>query len=504
SESTYSSALATIKRELDAAGDPNPVVSANWILRETLGISGSDMILKAGDLVDGEQAAALESALARRLSGEPLQYITGIAPFRYLDLEARPGVFIPRPETEVAVTQALECIEALHAAGMSDAPEVLDLCCGSGTIAVSIASECANASVTAVDISADAVELTKANARRAGVSERIAVMQGDLFEPLGNCNLFDIVVSNPPYIPSSKLSAMPREVIDYEPMLALDGGEDGLDTFRLILARLHEHIAFGGCFICELDEDALDTAVQLCKSAPNIAFDDVRIVDDLAGRPRVLVARASSKRLKVGFEGDERAFCAAKGTLDSSAAVVFPTDTVFGIGVKAVPGSNPDLLFEIKRRPKESAIPWLIGDPSDLLKYGKRVPEHAKALANAFWPGPLTLVVEASDEIGSEWLADDRTIAIRCPNSDIARRLIAIAEAPLATTSANISGRGAVADPSELDPELVEQVPIVLEAGAIESGTPSTIVSCLGNAPIILREGGIAAEDVESAIAALE
>ncbi|MCR5845928.1 MAG: threonylcarbamoyl-AMP synthase [bacterium] len=194
----------------------------------------------------------------------------------------------------------------------------------------------------------------------------------------------------------------------------------------------------------------------------------------------------------------------AKEALDLNAAVVFPTDTVFGIGVKVAPGSNPALLFEIKRRPKDSAIPWLIGEPGDLLEYGKSVPDYAKALAEAFWPGPLTLVVEAADEIGSEWLAEDRTIAIRCPNSDIARKLISIVGAPLATTSANISGCGAVADPAELDPQLIGQVPIVLESGAIESGIPSTIVSCIGDAPIILREGGISAEDIESAIAALE
>ena len=167
---------------------------------------------------------------------------------------------------------------------------VADVCTGSGCVACAIASERPDTRVIAVDIAPEAVALARENVQAAGVAETVRVLQGNLGDPVPERYLgrFDLVVSNPPYVPTDVLAGIPREVSDYEPTLALDGGADGLDLFRPLVAWAARALRPGGAFACELHEGHLDEAAALARAA---GLEHTRVVADLAGRPRVLVAR---------------------------------------------------------------------------------------------------------------------------------------------------------------------------------------------------------------------
>lgn len=347
----------TIKRTLDwtsayltRKGDANPRVSAEWLLSEACGLTRIDLYMNPERPLDREELGVLHEYVLRRGKGEPLQYITGEAPFRYLSVKVRPGVLIPRPETEVLVSEALACLppaakreaswnaeasaqeaaaiaewkarieEALavergevatRVAGHSSKPVeaedpivhdengdarsasyflVADICTGTGCIACSIASERPDTRVIAVDLSSDAVSLARENAETLGLSDSIKVIQGDLGEPIPERYLgrFDLVVSNPPYVPTGVLREIPREVSEFEPMIALDGGADGLDLFRRLAPWARRALKPEGAFACELHETHLDAAAAIAREA---GFERVRAVRDLADRPRVLICR---------------------------------------------------------------------------------------------------------------------------------------------------------------------------------------------------------------------
>lgn len=189
----------------------------------------------------------------------------------------------------------------------------------------------------------------------------------------------------------------------------------------------------------------------------------------------------------------------AARALSSGQAVVFPTDTVYGIGVAVMDVSSPDLLFEIKDRDRSKAIPWLASGIDCLEAYGRDVSGYCLALAGRFWPGPLTLVVDAGERVPHAFQGAGQTIALRVPKSPVALAIMRELGSPLATTSANVSGRDAVNDSALLDGRIVSMVPMVLDGGRIEGGKPSTIVDCTGAVPRVLREGAVSAEQVMEA-----
>ncbi len=273
---------------LGERGDAQPEISARWIVGAVAGCDPGQLALVSDEPFPTDSTGRLREMLVRRAAGEPLQYICGHAPFRRLNLLSRPGVFIPRAETEVLVQVVLDHLSAPAA---PSAPEVLDLCCGSGAVCVSVASEAPAARVTATDVSKEACELTRENARMVGVRSRVEVFQGDLMGPiLGLGRRFDVLVSNPPYIPTYRLESMPAEVVDWEPLAALDGGDDGLDVLRRILADASRVLRPGAFLAFELFEDALEAAADLARSASWIESESVSIARDLAGRDRILVA----------------------------------------------------------------------------------------------------------------------------------------------------------------------------------------------------------------------
>ncbi len=337
----------TIKRvidwtrgDLERHGDEHPRLSAEWLLSAVTGKSRVQLYLDYDQPLEPAELAAMRAAIQRRRAGEPLQYVTGEMSFRHIVIHCERGVLIPRPETEVLVDAALEGVAAARArrpepepepepeetspekdapdAGdvpeTGDGPEgdpahtegapagpdpatvpdswvrVADICCGTGCIALSIAGETEASAVWAGDLSPAAVALTVRNRDALGLGDRVAVAEGDLYGALPEelMGTLDVVVSNPPYIPSAVVPTLPDEVVGFEPGLALDGGPDGLDIFRRLLEGAPAWLAPGGMLCVELFEESLDDACALVRAQGGWA--SVEAHDDLAGRPRVLVA----------------------------------------------------------------------------------------------------------------------------------------------------------------------------------------------------------------------
>ena len=275
---------------LTEAGVPSPRPDALALLAHVWGVAHVTVRTAAarGDILpETVDLPAFSSVLARRSAREPLQHITGRAAFRGIELEVGPGVFVPRPETESVAGAA---IDAAHALGLT-APIIVDLCSGSGAIALAVAIELPDATVCAVELSTDALVYLRRNvaALPEDVRQRIDVTQGDARTALGNLDgAVDIVVSNPPYIPPG---ATPRdpEVALYDPELALYGlGADGLEVPRGIASAAHRLLKPGGVFVMEHGDEQGAAVRGLL--ADHTVWADVSTGIDLTGRDRFVVA----------------------------------------------------------------------------------------------------------------------------------------------------------------------------------------------------------------------
>ena len=268
-------------------GDEHPRRSAEWLLSAATGLSRVELYAFFDRPLSPAERASLRESVRRRAAGEPLQYVTGEVAFRHVVLKVVPGVLIPRPETEALVDAVLSAVDA--AIAEKGSAMVVDLCTGSGCVALAVASERPAARVTATDLSPLAVTVAAENAARLGMSDRIDVREGDLFAPLDEAMRarIDVIVANPPYVPSADLADLPFEVAGFEPHLALDGGPDGLAVFRRIAMEARRWLVPGGFLGVELDERRVRTAAEEALEW----YEDVRVVSDLAGRDRIVTMR---------------------------------------------------------------------------------------------------------------------------------------------------------------------------------------------------------------------
>jgi len=263
-------------------GIENPRLQAELLLSEVLHLRRLDLYLQFGRILTPAEVAQYRDYVRQREQGVPVQYITGEAAFRHLVLGVSREVLIPRPETEVLVDAALEYLAPLAA------PRVLDLGCGSGAIAISLAFEHPTAWTVAADISLEAVRVTRRNAERHGVGGRVALLCGDLLQPVQPLPVFDAIVSNPPYVRRGDLAGLDREVRDHEPGLALDGGEDGLDYYRRLAGPAAALLVAGGRLILEVGDGQAQTVADLL--AALAGFEIVEIRPDWHHIPRVVVS----------------------------------------------------------------------------------------------------------------------------------------------------------------------------------------------------------------------
>jgi release factor glutamine methyltransferase len=260
---------------------------ADELVSRLVGVGRGDLKLQQSRVLTPDEWRQLDSWLRRRASGEPVQYITGRAAFRDLDLDVGGAVLIPRPETELLVESVLAVLrEQLFE---WPAPRVLDLGTGSGAIALALASEWKDAIVTATDASDEALEVARANARRLGLEARVEFRIGEWFDAVGGDDRFEVVVSNPPYIATTEAESLPGDVRNFEPGRALYSGESGLDALREIVEEAPRHLVTGGLLALELDETRAGEVAAWFEGAHD--WSGVDLKEDLAGKPRILVAR---------------------------------------------------------------------------------------------------------------------------------------------------------------------------------------------------------------------
>ncbi len=279
---TYRQILQEAIRKLQKAEIEEADNDAWILMSEAFNISRTDYFMKSGDeCTDNARTELFDSMIERRVRREPLQYITGHAYFMGYEFRVTPDVLIPRFDTEILVEKSLEYA--------SDGMKVLDMCTGSGCIAVSYALQCRkrgydNVAVNAVDISSAALSVAADNAMRAGVD--INYIRSDMFT--GVSGVYDMILSNPPYIPTRDIEELEPEVRTSEPVGALDGHEDGLFFYRILAAESPSHLKAGGRLIMEIGYNQAD---DVCSLLEQNKFADIEVIKDLAGHDRVVCGR---------------------------------------------------------------------------------------------------------------------------------------------------------------------------------------------------------------------
>lgn len=269
-------------------------LAAELLLLHTVGRDRTWLYAHPEEPISEDDAERYFALLARRAAGEPAQYITGKQEFWGLEFEVTPDVLIPRPETEHVVEVALDrlAVREIRAGRRQiltgEGLHIVDIGTGSGCIAIALAKELPGARILATDISASAIAVANRNAERHGFGERLHFVQASLFENLtAAASKVDLVVSNPPYIGRKEKGSLMREVRDYEPQVALYGGEEGYELYATLIAQASRALKPGGLLVLEVGHNSVP-AVQPLLEPP--LWTNVAVANDLAGIPRVISA----------------------------------------------------------------------------------------------------------------------------------------------------------------------------------------------------------------------
>ena len=269
-----------ILKRLEAGGIQEAETEARIILTEYAHVSVSDIFSDPEkELEDEAIVKSIEAVLERRCSGVPLQHIIGKTGFMGFDFRVSPSALIPRPDTEILAEEALK--------DHHDGSRILDLCTGTGCIIISLMALTNDCYGVGTDISDAALELASENADMilSEKRERLELKQGDLYDALEDDDLFDVIVSNPPYIRTSDIESLSTEVRDHDPRIALDGGADGLEFYRRIIKGAKEHLRKGGDLLLEIGYDQAEDVSEMMR---NNGFIEVQTVKDFGGNDRVV------------------------------------------------------------------------------------------------------------------------------------------------------------------------------------------------------------------------
>ena len=277
---TYNNLYLDIRRQLRQAGIEEATLEARELVCFGTGKSREQLQRDGGLYASPELESRVRDLVARHLAGEPVAYLIGEWEFYGLPLDISPDVLIPRSDTEVLAGQAIEYIKTLGEC------RVLDLCAGSGCVGLAVAANVPNARAVLGDLSEGALKICRQNIRRNGLTGRVISMQVDaLSKPSPNLGEFQCIVCNPPYIPHGDIAGLDVSVRDYEPHLALDGGEDGLEFYCAITQLWRDALTPGGRIYFEVGVGQADMVLRIMRA---VGFGDIQIVKDLHGIPRVV------------------------------------------------------------------------------------------------------------------------------------------------------------------------------------------------------------------------
>lgn len=277
--------------QLSKAFCMDPKIDAEELYCYLTGTDKVGLFLKAQEEVDPETEEKYMELIKRRAERIPLQHITGVQEFMGYTFKVNPDVLIPRQDTETLVTEAARTIQNTPREKLTFFEklkgqkewDVLDLCCGSGAIGISLSKICNNIKVTATDISDAAISTAQENA--ANLRTKVKFIQGDMFAPVEG-RKFDMIVSNPPYIRTNMISILQEEVKKHEPLQALDGGRDGLDFYRIIVAEADKYLKPGGFLMLEIGHDQGEDLRKMLKDSQK--YTPAEVIRDLPGKDRVV------------------------------------------------------------------------------------------------------------------------------------------------------------------------------------------------------------------------
>ena len=393
----------------------------------------------------------------------PVQHITGIQEFYGYEFNVDNTVLIPRPETEELVENIILTYEEF----MSHEVDVVDIGCGSGCIGITLKLEEPRMNVTLTDISHEAVLKASENAKKLGAE--VSFLEGDMLKPLEG-RKFDILVSNPPYIPTNE--EIQDLVKDNEPWVALFGGEDGLKFYRIILSQAKQYLKGRNIIAFEHGFDKNKEIKELAlKYFPNA---EVRQIKDIFGKDRMTIV--------------------INKVIDDNELIVFPTDTVYGLGAKVLDNLGQERIMELKNRDWSKRFAVLCANLEQIESIAI-VSEDAKKIINKFLPWGLTLILEAKNKDIHNY-AIDNTVAVRIPKHPIAIKLL-LENGPLATTSVNLSGEKPLNDYDTINSKFKGLVDYIFsdELNIKNSNVPSTILD-MANGLKVIREGEIKLEEI--------
>lgn len=281
---TIDEAITHAVRKLSDRGVPNARLDAELLLSHILQKDRAWLFTHAADRLDTVSEKHFQELIHRRAGREPLQYIVGSQEFWGLEFKVTRDVLIPRPETELVVESAMNVLKSIAN------PTVIDLCTGSGCIAVSIGKQFDTARIFATDMSDRALGIARENARKHGVMDRIRFLEGDLFQPMEELDLIDkvhLITANPPYIPSGDLPSLQPEVRDHEPAMALTAGADGTEIQKRIIAGAARFLLKNGSLIMEMGIGQAETLGRIIDESEH--YGKREILQDLAGIDRVII-----------------------------------------------------------------------------------------------------------------------------------------------------------------------------------------------------------------------
>ena len=289
---TFGEILDVGIKRLKQANIADAAIDAERLLMYLMNENRTFIYLHRNDGTDENHADAYFELIDRRAEGEPLQYIVGEQEFMGLSFNVNEAVLIPRQDTETLVETALS-----FAKNKKGSISILDMCCGSGAIAISMAYFLPKSKLTACDISEAALNVARSNAKKNGVEKKINFIESDLYMPVQKKkpmkDKFDMILCNPPYIPSDVIPTLQREIKDHEPVAALDGGKDGLDFYRKMVTDSAVHLKKGGYILFEIGHDQADDVTALLEEEG--CYKDIFTHKDMARSDRVITAQLQSE-----------------------------------------------------------------------------------------------------------------------------------------------------------------------------------------------------------------